>query len=252
MQQWDVTVDGKSHSIVYEGIKLTGKARLKVDEQPVITESIPVKDFGTFFPFEIEESQFILKLDSQKSSPRLYQDGFAVETNQPIEEAAEAAIRVYMDSTDPLAAKDKSGMSTFLALVILTYVNLVLIFLNATISFPFSAIIPQAILGISMVVYEETLSPLYMVIGILVSLICASAYLLLYLFAKKRTWPVTAALVLMIIDTLALIFFAMGDFMSYLIDFAFHGWVIWAFYKLMATRRKRAARLSSDENADRQ
>jgi hypothetical protein len=44
----------------------------------------------------------------------------------------------------------------------------------------------------------------------------------------------------MAIDTLVVLMLAIDDFTSYIIDIAFHAWVIWSIVKLIGIRRKRA------------
>lgn len=77
-------------------------------------------------------------------------------------------------------------------------------------------------------------------IGIAVAVIFASVYLVLYLLARKKTWPIIVGLILMAIDTLVVLFLALDDFSYYIIDIAFHAWIIWSFVKLIGARRKRA------------
>jgi hypothetical protein len=46
-----------------------------------------------------------------------------------------------------LPFKNKASMASFLSFVILTYVNLALIIIEAPINFPFSAVVPQLLAG---------------------------------------------------------------------------------------------------------
>ena len=158
-----------------------------------------------FYLLEIENSEVILKLDLKNKPVGLVQDGVYLETGLPIEEAAALALRSSAQTGDPLAQKEKGGMGSFLTMVVLTYVNLVLILLNASISFPFSAMVPPVIAGAALTEYSETASMPVLIIGIAIAVIFASVYLLLYLLARKRTWPIVIALIFMAIDTLVVL-----------------------------------------------
>lgn len=240
MKQWDIVVNGTAHEIIFEGCKITGKAKIRIDATEGIYSPVIVKSIGLFYRLDVDDSEIILKLDLNNNPVGLIQDGIYLESGLPVEEQVIAAFREPLHTLSPTAKNDKAGMGSFLSFVVLTYVNFILIFVNAPLSFPFSAMVPQLVLGIAYSVYDETSSMFMMVAGVIFSLIFASVYLVLYLLARKRTWPVIVALILVVIDSLVIVYFVIDDFSSYIIDIAFHAWVIWSLVNLIRARKKHA------------
>ncbi|WP_444659952.1 hypothetical protein ACRQV7_06945 [Caproiciproducens sp. R2] len=193
-----------------------------------------------FCPFEVDGSEIILRLDLKNHPVGLILDGVYLETGTPMEETVLSAFRSAQESQNPIIANDRAGMGAFLTFVGLTYVNLILILMNASLSFPFSATVPQLVLGIALSWNEESPSTVLFVSGIVLSVIFASVYLLLYLLAKKRFWPVVATLVLVVLDTLVVLYLSLDDFTFYIIDIVFHAWLMWSLIKLIGARRKQA------------
>lgn len=240
MHTWDVLVNGVRHEISFERCRFSGKADIRIDGNLSTYSPVVVKNVGMLYPLEIENSEVVIKLDLQNKPAGLIQDGIYLETGLPIEEAAALALRSSAQIGNPLMQKDKAGMGSFLAFVVLTYVNLVLILLNAPLSFPFSAIVPPIIAELALFGYAETASMPILLIGLVIAVIAASVYLVLYLLARRSTWPIVVALIFMAIDTLIILFLSIDDFASYIIDIAFHAWVLWSLARLISIRRKKA------------
>ncbi|TQI65510.1 FAIM1 (Fas apoptotic inhibitory molecule) protein [Clostridium sp. KNHs216] len=240
MHQWDIFVNETKHEIVFEGCKISGKIKLRIDGNPVVYSPFLVKKVGMFCPFEVDGSEMMLRLDLKNYPVGLIQDGIYLETGMPMEETVLSAFRSAQEDQNPIIANDRAGMGAFLTFVGLTYVNLILILMNASLSFPFSATVPQLVLGIALSWNEEAPSTVLFVSGIVLSVIFASVYLLLYLLAKKRFWPVVVALVLVVLDTLVVLYLSLDDFTFYIIDIVFHAWLMWSLIKLIGARRKQA------------
>ncbi len=128
-------------------------------------------------------------------------------------------------------------MASFLSFVILTYVNLALIIIEAPINFPFSAVVPQLLAGLAWYPSDIVL-PIPPGVLLLIAFLIASVYLVLYLLGRKRDWPIITALILISIDTLVLLFFAIADFTGFLLDIAFHAWVLISIIRLYTIRLK--------------
>ncbi|MEL7608884.1 MAG: hypothetical protein AAGU74_05220 [Bacillota bacterium] len=239
MHRWDIALNGTNHEIIFEGCKLSGKAKIRVDQTLCEIPLVTVRKIGMFCLFEVDGSELVLKLSVNNKPLGLAQGGVYLETGLPLEQEAAAALRAAA-SMDPLAQKERVEMGSFLSFVVLTYANLLLVALNASVSFPFSAVVPQVVIGVALSLYEEFLYMPFLIGGIAIALAVASVYLVLYLLARKRLWPVVVALAFVIIDTLILLFLSMEDIASILIDIAFHAWVIYSLSKLIGVRRKRA------------
>lgn len=238
MKQWDIVVNGTAHEIIFEGCKITGKANIRIDATQGIYSPMIVKGLGMFYRLDVDDSEIILKLDLKNNPVGLIQDGIYLESGLPVEEQVLSAFHDSLRALDPAVQKDKAGMGSFLSFVALTYLNLILILVNAPVSFPFSAVVPQFILGIAFSVYDQTASMFMMVTGAIFALIFTSIYLVLYLLARKRTWPVIVALILVVIDSLVIIYLSLDDFSSYIIDILFHAWVIWSLVNLIRARKQ--------------
>ncbi|MBW7571368.1 hypothetical protein [Caproiciproducens faecalis] len=243
MHQWFLSVNGSEHEIVFEGFKISGKTKLRIDGIPMLYSPFIVKKVGFFCPCEVDGSQIIIRFDLKNHPVGLIQDGFYLDTGAPMEEDVLSAFRAVAEAQNPLVANDKAGMGAFLTFVGLTYVNLVLIFVNAPFSFPYSATVPQLILGVALSLTAETPSTVIFAAGILISLFFTSVYLILYLLAKKRFWPVVATFVLVLLDTFVVIYLSLDDFSFYIIDILFHAWLIWSLVKLISARKKQVRQI---------
>lgn len=243
MQSWNITVNGEAHEIVFERYRLAaGRAELRIDgESGISLLPLIVKKVGMFYPFEVGDSELILKLTLNGKPAGLAQDGVYLDTGLPLEQAAARAFAEASQGQSPAAGQDRGGMGSFLTVVVLTFVNLGLTLINASVSFPFSAMTPSIIAAFAVYSYWQTGSVGTLVFGVGAALIFAAAYAVLWFLARSRTWPVMAALVLMVLDTAVLLFFAMDDFAYYIVDLAFHGWVVWSLARLWNLRRKSAA-----------
>lgn len=123
--------------------------------------------------------------------------------------------------------KYRNARANLLLMAILTVLNIILLVTESSISFPFSAVIPQisAIWGIIWLGMEQTVPA---ILGIAVAVICLAAYFLCYFFSKKHYGWMIAALCLFSLDSLACLYYTLKDFdAAYLIDIAFHGWVMY-------------------------
>lgn len=246
MNRWDIVLNGINHVIVFEGFKLFSRAKISIDGEQGVYSPVLVKKIGMCFPLIIDGSEITLMLDLHNNPIGLIQDGYFIETGLPIDEQIISALRESKGEPNPSAKKTKVVMGSFLTFVVLTYINLFLILINASISFPFSAMVPQLIIGIALSFYNETLSMVPIVVGTIISLVFASVYLVLYFLGKKRIWPIIVTLILVIIDSGVVLYLSMDDFASYLVDIAFHAWVIWSLISLIRIRRKKGPESTSN------
>ena len=127
-----------------------------------------------------------------------------------------------------------------LLVVAFTLINLIMLITNSNSYFLFSAYIPYAIGDAGMFLcgkypeeyYNDVLLDFQFMgdrvfaIFVAVAIVCIALYLLCWLFSKKqRVGWVIAALVLFVIDTIALIVIA-GFSLELVLDYVFHVWVI--------------------------
>lgn len=139
-------------------------------------------------------------------------------------------------------------MGSLLTFTVLTYVNMVLFLIDASVTFPFSAIVPEIVLELVSIAEVPFAFP--MAVGVLVSVALASVYLFLYWRARKNNslWPVIVSLILVAMDTLVVLFLALDDFSYYMVDIAFHLWMLWSLAQLWRVRSKKRKELLFEEN----
>ena len=140
------------------------------------------------------------------------------------------------------------GRSSLLMILIFTAVNLLFIVLDVDRYFLFSASVPYYLTMIGKGIDNGfvdgawEINGTYAITGLVISAVILAIYLLCWLLSKKKTGWLTAALVLFLLDTLALVVFTFAlydDPMINLMDFLLHGWVIWELFRAVRSAAKR-------------
>jgi hypothetical protein len=130
----------------------------------------------------------------------------------------------------------EKSRKNLLAVVVLTIVNLMLIALNADISFLFSATLPQLLLAIGKSMSSEGEDVIYMAVGLVLACLILLPYLIFWLLSKRMKVFLLAALIYFGIDSLVLLFLIvdMEFTISLLFEIAFHGWIL--YYLIVGVR----------------
>jgi hypothetical protein len=123
--------------------------------------------------------------------------------------------------------KYAEARTNLLVMAGLTLVNLVLILIEADITFTFSAFMPQVLLAVGSVMQQETGITLFMVVGATVAVLSVGIYFLCWILSKKRAGWMIAAMVLFILDSLSMPLMLGGFDASVVIDIVFHAWVLY-------------------------
>jgi len=126
-----------------------------------------------------------------------------------------------------------SGRSNLMMMMALTGINIILYALKTSISFPFSAFLPELSLLLGVLNYGETGSILILLLGTGGFVILAGIYIMCYIKTKTNTNWFKTALVLFAVDTIAYLYF-MAPLMDIttIIDLLFHVWLL--YYLVMA------------------
>lgn len=157
-----------------------------------------------------------------------------------------------------LENKVTGGRSNILILLAFTVVNILLAVTNSNTYFLFSAYVPYALVDIGMLLcgmypqefYEEIYEAPYhslefydksiFYVGMVVAIIILAVYLAIWFFSKKESsrlgWLIFA-LVFFGIDTLAMLLMG-GIAMDMILDYVFHGWVIYSLVSGILAIRK--------------
>ena len=142
---------------------------------------------------------------------------------------------VDKNSREYLLRQVANGRYSLLLIVILTVVNLVMTILDTGRYFLFSASVPYELVSLGMAFDNGFTDGAWNVrgtltyTGLVIALVIVAVYLLCWLLSKKRAGWLTAALVLFIIDTVALVVVAFALYdnpASQLVDLLLHVWAI--------------------------
>lgn len=158
-----------------------------------------------------------------------------------------------------LENKYQSYRHEIIAVVICTVINAVLLLTNADTYFLFSAYVPYFMISMGMLFcgklpaeyYEdldgmELLDDSFLVVMCVLAAIGIGIYVLCWFMAKKRVGWLVAALVLISLDTLALFIIAGLD-MTMILDYIFHGLIIYSLVMGIITDKKLKALPEEDE-----
>ena len=120
--------------------------------------------------------------------------------------------------------KYKSSRNNFLLMLGFTVLNVILLIFNSGVMMLFSATIPYYAIALGMM--AETTGQLVFFLSLGIGMIVA--YLICFIFSKKHYGFMIAALVLFVIDTVALIgLYTIALDVSGIIDLAIHAWVMY-------------------------
>ena len=131
--------------------------------------------------------------------------------------------------------KYKIARGNLLLMIVFTLLNIVLLFTGSDVMWLFSATIPYYVV-IFGVVSEDAV---FLTINVVIAAIGLLAYLLCWIFSKKRYGWMIAALVMFIVDTLAMVglFLLAGEF-SGIMDLVFHAWILYYLFLGVTNGRK--------------
>jgi hypothetical protein len=242
LRKWDVTFSNYTHSIIFKGTTISGKAKIEVDGTETEYAPVLVKHVGIFYRMMVDGSEFLLKLDLRYRVSNLSRNGIDTDTGLPLDETILEAYRTAQkspQSPDFLLNKDKLVTGTIGIFVILTIFNLLMTLAGTGYYFPFSAIVPQVLLSYGL----SLSSSLFLsIILIITAFICAGVYFLLLTLSVKYTWPIFVTLILMILDTIALAAYIIvnintGITGSIIVNVVIHGLVLWSVLDLIITLR---------------
>lgn len=135
---------------------------------------------------------------------------------------------VDKNSREYLTQKRNTGRSTLLMILIFTVINIVTLVTETDYYFLFSAAVPYYLTVFGMI-FDEWVIGTFTTTALVVAAVILAVYLLCWLLSKKRRGWLIAALVLFIVDTVALVVFSLSlDMLAdNILDFLFHGWAIW-------------------------
>lgn len=136
--------------------------------------------------------------------------------------------KVDKNSREYLTQKRNTGRSTLLMILIFTVVNLIMLVTQTDYYFLFSASVPFYLTMFGMA-FDEWVVGTFTSTALAISAVILALFLLCWLFSKKRRGWLMVALVLFVVDTLALAYFSVSMEMlsDNIVDFVFHGWAIW-------------------------
>ena len=234
-EQWSVSLDGTQRTIEYLGCRVNGIMKILVDGE--LYEYVPTikNKIGFLVKLDIPGHNVILNVSPNRKKINLIVNGYYADSWLPADEQLDLDEPSVLTSNNAYQEnQEKIGLKSLFSFVLLSYLNLVLLIINADISFPFSAMLSRFPLLFGKVFYEHSNHIAFYVVGIFLSVLLCSVYAVLYVLSKKRIAPVYITLVLVIIDTAAMFLF--HSFPGVLVDLVFHAWVIFALVNLLRTK----------------
>lgn len=146
---------------------------------------------------------------------------------------------------ETLQARLTGARSTLIVMAALSVFNIVMIVLDQAYQISFSATLPCNLVALGKGMDNGNVNGAWTVVGVYTatSLVLAAAVLAVYvvswLLSKKHLGWLITALVLVCVDTVTLVLFAMmGGDTSVIIDLCLHLWVIWLLIQGVSARRK--------------
>lgn len=243
LRSWRINGSQQSFWIEYLGTTPGGAARVTinyVENQYPLTQS-DSEFFFTILP--LADRECILRIDQSGQDIQLLVDGVAT---PPEIEADASADDEPATATQPVWERQvKSGMSSFLTLIILSLLNIVLTAVESTIFFPFSISATIIALSFGQAFSAEAGSSVFYIAGLILAVLIMGIFIGLYVLTRRYAWPAWVAFGLVVGDTLLLIGLALinQDLMSMLIDIAFHIWMIFSLFRLALAKTKIARQL---------
>ena len=143
---------------------------------------------------------------------------------------------VDKNSAEYLSGKVAGGRHSLLLIVLFTVVNVLMVVLDSGTYFLFSASVPYYLTlyfkGIDNGFVDGPWpeNGAFTIFALIVSAVILLLFLLCWLMSKKRSGWLIPALVLFVLDTLALAwctFYLVNDPAGNIVDFVFHFWAIW-------------------------
>ena len=137
-------------------------------------------------------------------------------------------------------AQYNSARANLGAVVLLSLVNVVLMVLDAGVSFLFSAVLPQVAINYGWYLDAWLGGSTYTVIAYAISALWIGAFALCYYLSKKHPGWMTAALVLFCLDCLVLVYWIyLGFMMEDVLDIVFHVWILYYLIRGVVAASKR-------------
>ena len=233
--EWDITDENsQKHTIAFKSMKFFGNIKLNIDGE--VKEFTPriIKKTGWVVSLNIFDKDLLLMIPFKGTDIDLSVNGIFLNSNLPLDTGC--IINADEGEYAVLRNKVKRGFSSFFTMIMLTYLNIILLSINASVSFPFSAFFPSVLAGIAFSLYNQEGNITIFAIIAIFAVIFTSIFLWLYFLSKKHFYPLWIALILFILDTGVLIYMCMDNMTSALVDIAFHIWVIHALTGLIKSK----------------
>ena len=147
---------------------------------------------------------------------------------------------VDKNSREYLESKIKSARHSLLPVLIFTIVNLVLLLSDGSTYFLFSASVPYYLTAFGMGMDLELTGSVFTTTALVISAVILAAYLLCWIFSKKKVGWYVFALVLFIVDTALLVLLALSFEMlaDSIMDLVFHAWVVLELCQALSCHKK--------------
>lgn len=250
--RWRKIINDSEYFIEYESMTFFGNVLLTVNGDKAKYSPVYRKEDGYWVIFYCGSSECLLNIAKDRSTARILSrkdedvssDGFeaADETGSVVQNTPAAGNTGFpaFEAVE-LNRKVRNGMGSFFTLLILSLINLPLMYGNASISFPYSIFTSMAVAGYGAGTSSDLggdMPAIIISLSIAVSIIIF--YGILYYYSFRYNAIIWLSFAFLILDTMILLGFALlsgaaGDFV---IDMAFHAWILWSILQLGIAKSK--------------
>lgn len=139
-----------------------------------------------------------------------------------------------------------SGRMTLLVMIVLTFLNIILYYMNSAISFPYSAFTPYFAVILGDLLATSIGSSSVIIVFYLVALCCFAIYIIGWFASRKKFGWFIGLTIFYILDTAFMVYTLFGNsIVDMLIDIALHGVIIYSFVMAAVFYIKEKKRLNT-------
>ena len=236
-EDYDEDEEYGKYKISFSGMDKANNARISVDVDngeeghdtyTLTSEPVFIEGEGVCYSFSVEGNALILKVDSDRRPISLAVNGVCLENNLPVAPEFYESFRQTASLQEKLKSSNKGGMSWFLAFAGFSLVSMLLLVLDDRYFVISSYFVTFCTVWGYM--FEE-LNFLLVFAGVAVL-----AIILLYFLARKRTIPLLLGFLLILADSLFMVYMTFESVSDFIIDYVFHAIVIFFVGRLCMAR----------------
>ncbi|MHB1452720.1 MAG: hypothetical protein ACYCYM_02025 [Saccharofermentanales bacterium] len=250
--RWRKIINDSEYFIEYESMTFFGNVLLSVNGEKSKYSPVYRKEDGYWVIFYCGSSECLLNIAKDRSTARILsmkEGDLSADVLDVADETAAAVQNTTVAGSKGFPAfeavelnrKVRNGTGSFFTLLILSLINLPLMYGNASISFPYSIFTSMAAAGYGAGTSSDLGGDMpSVIISLSIAISIIIFYGILYYYSFRYNAMIWLSFAFLIFDAIILLGFALlsgaaGDF---IIDIAFHAWILWAMLQLGIAKTK--------------